>query len=145
MNTYFKQILEQNRKKCIRSIALVEASLKRIQSFDDSKDYTADELEPFDALCDRFVRAVEVALKYFRSLEFDQFAERSETTRDLLNRMEKLEIITSVGLWFEMRNVRNRIVHDYLPGAFGQIIEDICSHFGEELRGVKKKLGDIVW
>lgn len=82
------------------AIELVKASLGKLSPYDAEHDYTADEREPYDALCDRFVRAVEVGLKFFRSFERYQFGEDSETLRDLLNRMEKLEIISSVEQWF---------------------------------------------
>jgi hypothetical protein len=57
-------------------------------------------------------RAVECALRYFRSWELQEFAEQSDTTRSL----------------------RNRIVHDYLPKQsaeiFGLISGVYCSEHG---------------
>jgi len=53
--------------------------------------------------------------------------------RDQLNRMEKLGIISSTETWFRLRDVRNRIVHDYLPGKIKEIYDDIMGPFGVEL------------
>lgn len=128
-----QDIVRQDREKMEKAVALVRASLAKLGAYDETRDYSADEREPFDALSDRFIRAVEVGLKFLRSYERLQFAEESETLRDRLNRMEKLELISSVELWFAMRDVRNRIVHDYLPAEIRQMYDDIMGPFSAEL------------
>jgi uncharacterized protein YutE (UPF0331/DUF86 family) len=75
-----------------------------------------------------------------RSLEMAQFAEQSESTRSLLDRMEKLGIVSSAGLWMQMRNIRNRIVHDYLPQQVADMFELLLSRFGPELLRFQTKL-----
>ncbi|MCK4252701.1 nucleotidyltransferase substrate binding protein [candidate division WOR-3 bacterium] len=126
--------------KAIDAINLVEASLKEVKPFNANKIYTPKEREPYDALCDRFIRAVEISLKYFRSYEKLMYGEISETLRDLLNRMGKLEIISSITLWMQMRDVRNRIVHDYLPEEIKDMYDEIMDAFGKELLRLKTKL-----
>jgi len=84
-----------------------------------------------------------VSIKFFRSYERLQFAENSDALRDLLNRMEKLEMISSVEVWFRMRDVRNRIVHDYLPHEIKVMYDDIMEPFGRELIGCAEKAGQI--
>lgn len=126
-------LVAKAREKARKAVALVQASLGEFQPFDSGKNYTPKELEPYGALSDRFVRAVECGLKFFRSYEMLQFAEYSETTRDLLNRMHKLGLISSVQRWLEMRDVRNRVVHDYLPEQLAQLYADISGSFGDEL------------
>ncbi|MEI6515583.1 MAG: nucleotidyltransferase substrate binding protein [bacterium] len=120
--------------KMLDTVALVQASLDKLASYDATRAYTANESEPYDALSDRFIRAVEISLRFFRSYERLQFAEESDTLRDRLNRMEKLELISSVEQWFNMRDVRNRIVHDYLPNEIKQMYDDIMGPFAVELK-----------
>ena len=67
---------------------------------------------------------------FFRTYERYLFAESSDTIRDLLNRMA-------------MRDVRNRIVHDYLPKDIKQIYDSIQNQFGDELKQLKSKLIDL--
>ena len=50
-------------------IAMGSASLDDFRPYDPTVTYTPKALEPYDALADRFVRAVECALRYFRSRE----------------------------------------------------------------------------
>jgi len=134
MSTDLMKLLEINRKKVVDALELVRASLNKLGPYDPQRDYTADEREPYDALCDRFIRAVEVNLKFFRTYEKVQFGEESDTLRDLLNRIEKVGLISSVELWFRMRDVRNRIVHDYLPEKVKEMYDDIMGVFGSELQ-----------
>jgi hypothetical protein len=51
-------------------------------------------------------RAIECALRYFRSWEHLEFAEQSDTTHSLHNRMEKVGLVSNTELWMSMRNVR---------------------------------------
>jgi uncharacterized protein with HEPN domain len=144
MNPDIGKILEQNRDKLIKAIHLVDASLQRVGALDGLKTNTPEELEPYDALCDRFIRAVEVGIRYFRTVEYFEFAESSDTLRDLLNRMEKMNLVSSVRIWLEMRDVRNRIVHDYSSASFTEIIQDIRSAFGGELLMLRKRVLGVV-
>jgi len=129
--------------KSVDAIKLVEASLKAIKPYYPGKIYSPKEREPYDALSDRFTRAVEISLKFFRSYEKLMYGENSESTRDLLNRMEKLELISSVILWLQMRDLRNRIVHDYLPGEIKEIYDSIMDVLGNELKNLKYKITEI--
>lgn len=132
--------LDFNREKSRKSIVLVAASLQGYTVFDAAREYSPKELEPYDAFADRFVRAVECSLRYMRSLEMVQFAEQSESTRSLLDRMEKLGVVSSAGLWMQMRNIRNRIVHDYLPQQAADMFELLVSKFAPELLRFQAKL-----
>ena len=115
------------------TMVLVKASLDKLQPFDAAREYTPEEYEPYDALSSRFVRAVEMFLKFFRSYELLQFAENSDTLRDQLNRMEKLGVVSNVQVWFEMRAVRNRIVHSCLPEKIKEMFDQIQGEFADEL------------
>lgn len=129
----YRETCEANRAKALRTLALVSASLQNYRPYDPGRDYSPLELEPYDALADRFVRAVECALRYMRSLEYELFAENSESTRSLLDRMEKLGEVSAAPLWMQMRNIRNRIVHDYLPQQVAEMFELIAVVFVPEL------------
>lgn len=87
------------------------------------------------------MRAVKCCLCYFRSHELLEFAEQSDSTRSLLNRMEKLDLVSDATLWLQMRNVRNRIVHDYLPEQTAQMFSEISGPYGKELQRIRGLLG----
>lgn len=47
----------------------LDTSVNKTTDFDSERNYSADELEPYDALSDRFIRTVELAIKFFRTYE----------------------------------------------------------------------------
>ena len=143
MNSDLITLITAARQKVLNTIMLVEASLSRITHYDVNQNYTPEEMEPYDAMSGRFIRAVEVSLKFFRTYERYLFVESSDTVRDLLNRMATVDLITSTQLWVAMRDVRNRIVHDYLPKDIKQIYDVIQNQFGNELKQLKSKLIDL--
>lgn len=140
MNDDLTALTTVNRQKALKTIELLAASLSAFQPYHPDTAYTPKALEPYDALSDRFIRAVECALRYFRSLELSEFAEQSDTTRSLLNRMAKIRLISDTDLWLTMRNVRNRIVHDYLPEQTAQMFNEITTVYGPELLSLEQKL-----
>ena len=143
MNSDLITLITAARQKVLNTIMLVEASLSRITPYDVNQNYTPEEMEPYDAMSGRFIRAIEVSLKFFRTYERYLFVESSDTIRDLLNRMATVDLITSTQLWVAMRDVRNRIVQDYLPKDIKQIYDAIQNQFGNELKQLQSKLIDL--
>lgn len=135
-----EQALAFNREKALKTLVLLRASLDGYRRYDPAYGYTPKELEPYDALADRFVRSVECGLRYMRSQELAQFAEQSESTRSLLDRMEKLGVVSSAVLWMQMRNIRNRIVHDYLPEQVAEMFDLLTRVFSPELLRFAERL-----
>ncbi len=136
MESNLKILAEDLILKVKKSVSLVNSSLNSLEPFDLSKEYTDKESEPYDALSGRFIRAVEVCVKFFRVYERLIFGESSSTLRELLNKMEKINLISSVNLWIDMRDVRNRIVHDYLPDTIKYIYDCIMFEYNNELNKV---------
>lgn len=100
---------------------------------DAARAYTPEALEPYGAMCGRYLRAVEMAIRYFRTLERSCLALNSESYRDLLGNVAKWGLIEDADLWFRMRDLRNRIAHDYLPEHLRRIYEAIGGEFRLEL------------
>jgi hypothetical protein len=139
----YKTLLKSSKTKSLNAISLVEASLEGLRPFDEYKNYTPKELEPYDALSDRFVRSVETCIKFFKTYEYYLFTLSSDTYRDLLLNMEKQDLISSVELWVDMRDIRNRIVHDYLPNQIKDIFNLIMTDFKKELLRLKQKIENL--
>jgi hypothetical protein len=116
-------------EKYQKTFQLLKASVVKTTDYDTNKNYSADELEPYDALSDRFMRTVEVAIKFFKTYEYYLQAEQSQTLRDGLHQMEKLKLITNIDIWLEMRDIRNRIVHDYIPEKIAEMYQLIHTDF----------------
>ncbi len=129
MKNNFNTLLKSSKTKSLNPIILVEASLEGIRLFDEHKNYTPKELEPYDALSDRIVRSVETCIKFFKTYEYFLFTLSSDTYRDLLLNMEKQNLIYSVELCVDTQDIRNRIVLDYLPNQIKEIFNLIMTDF----------------
>jgi hypothetical protein len=133
-------ILNSYKQKLLRCILLLHSSLLKIKPYDPDKEYTADELEPYDALSDRFIRTVEMTFKYLRSFQLYHEAISSDTLRDLLLYAEKNDVIKSSEAWFEMREIRNRITHDYISEQIKMMFDDIMGPFATEIEYLKLRI-----
>lgn len=117
--------------KANKSLKLLNSSLRKYSAFVSDKDYSDEELERYDALSDRFLRCIEMCFRLLKTWELNNFGENSLTLRDTLNRAEKSGLILSTSDWIQMRQIRNRIAHDYLPeeiGFYYQMINDNYSN-----------------
>jgi len=126
-------LLVESAGKLRAALDLVLASAEAYAPFEPHRAYTPKEREPYDAFSDRFLRAFESALKFFRTWERVREAAPSETFRDLLLRMEKLGFISGHEAWIALRDLRNRVVHDYLPEELADLYEAIVSEAVPEL------------
>lgn len=91
-------------------------------------------VEPLLADSAAKLRAFESSLKFFRTWERVREANISETFRDQLLRMEKVGFISDVGMWISLRDLRSRVVHDYLPDALADLYAAIIDEALPELR-----------
>ena len=132
-------LLVASQEKLTAALDILFASVDAYVPFDPAGIYTPKEREPYDALTDRYLRAFESSLKFFRTLERFREAAPSDSFRDLLQRMEKYGVITGVPLWIDMRDTRNRITHEYLPEELEKIYADIVGVATRELRHVLGK------
>lgn len=136
-------LLAASRDKLLAALALLFASVDSYPGFDAAVAYTPKQREPFDALSDRYLRAFESCLKFFRTWERVREAAPSETFRDLLLRMEKVGLISSMETWLTLRDVRNRIAHEYLPDELAKIYGAIVHTGADEMRKIAHKTGEI--
>ena len=68
MNSDLITLITAARQKVLNTIMLVEASLSRITHYDVNQNYTPEEMEPYDAMSGRFIRAIEVSLKFLEPM-----------------------------------------------------------------------------
>ena len=127
-------LLLGSRDKLFAALELLFASADAYSGFDPAVRYTPKAREPFDALCDRYLRSFESSLKFFRTWERVREAAPSDTFRDLLLRMEKSGFISSAATWLTLRDLRNRIAHEYLPEELQKIYSAIVGTAAPEMR-----------
>lgn len=108
-----------------KAVMLLNTSTKKFVSYDSERIYTSDELEYFDSLSFRFEKSVEIILNFFRGMEIYLYSKSSDTIRDRLLTMQKLNLIDNIDFWMEARLLRNKIAHAYLPEQLKDIYKEI--------------------
>jgi uncharacterized protein YutE (UPF0331/DUF86 family) len=127
-------LLADSATKLRAALDLVFASAATYSPYEPGRIYSPKEREPYDALSDRFLRAFESSLKFFRTWERVREANVSETFRDQLLRMEKVGFISELATWISLRDLRNRVVHDYLPDELADLYAAIIGEALPELQ-----------
>jgi uncharacterized protein YutE (UPF0331/DUF86 family) len=135
-------LLTDSQAKLRSAFELVFASAATYKPFVVGRMYSPQEREPYDALSDRFLRAFESSLKFFRTWERVREANVSDTYRDLLLRMEKLGLISGLAEWIALRDLRNRVVHDYLPDELAALYAAIIGEAVPEFRRLESAVAD---
>lgn len=135
-------LLIDSQAKLRAAFELVFASTATSKPFVAGRIYSPQEREPYDALSDRFLRTFESSLKFFRTWERAREANVSETYRDLLLRMEKLGLISGLAEWIALRDLRNRVVHDYVPDELAAFYAAIFGEIVPEFRRLEAAVAD---
>jgi hypothetical protein len=125
-----KEFILQNFKDLKKSASLLAGSVKKYKPYSTKAEYTPRQMEYYDALSFRYEKTVEVALYFFRSLESYLYSAESDTLRNRLLTMEKLGIVDSAEKWLEVRLLRNRVAHAYLPAELKVIYAKIVIFSG---------------
>ena len=134
------ELLRELIKKSDDALRLLSDSVSNIKPFDPTAPYSPKELEPYDAMSSRFERIIELLLgKCFRAYETYLYGVSDGSTRDLLNKMEKRDIIgKSVDKWLDIRDLRNKMAHDYLPEQLGKMYDTIIDFYPEIAKTIQK-------
>lgn len=85
-----------------------------------------DELEPWEALTSRFARVTDIFLsKYIRLLVLEQDPGFRGEIRDVLDKAEKIDLISEADTWMMIRELRNKVAHEYTKEDLLKTLQDI--------------------
>lgn len=95
--------------------SVLHYSYKKCRMVGIKKEYSQKELDAFENLASRFARLNDIILqKILRSIH-SMDLDDANTIRDSINLAEKKNIIEDAVEMIEMRELRNSIVHEYIP------------------------------
>jgi hypothetical protein len=120
-----KDLILQEFEDLKKAIVLLKASIRKFRPYKTKKIYTPDELEYYDSLTFRFEKSVELMLSFFKGLEIFVYAKTSDTLRDRLLIMQKLDIADNIDFWFEARMLSNKIVHTYINEKLKDLYDEV--------------------
>lgn len=101
--------------KIVKSLKYLEFTYARVQKLSvDPTQLTDEEFEVWDGFATRFARSSDLFLsKYVKAAIKNDDPAFDGSFRDQLNRAEKLKLIDDSRVWFEIRELRNVVVHEY--------------------------------
>ena len=134
-----KNLLLQEFEDLKRASILLKESIKKFNPYKIEKKYTPDELEYYDSLSFRFEKSVELILTFFKGLELFLYSKVSDTLRDRLLIMQKLNMVDAIDFWMEARLLRNKIAHTYVP----EELKDIYNEIFEKSQVILKSIEPI--
>jgi len=133
-----KDLILQEFEDCKKTTRLLKESVKKFKPYDTEKIYSPDELEYYDSLSYRFEKSVELILAFFKGFEFFLFSKASDTLRNRLLVMQKLNLIDTLDFWMEARLLRNKIAHTYLPEEIKDIYNEVYDKSKEIFRTMER-------
>jgi len=113
--------LEDEIKLMNDASSILEYSYKKCVKIKSKKLFTLKELDAFETLTSRFARLSDIiiqrVIKSIHLMDLDEV----NTVRDSINLAEKKKLIKSAKSMVEIRELRNSIVHEYLPDIIKSI------------------------
>jgi len=119
-----KNLIYQAYKDLESNIKPLEYSIYKYEPFNPSVVYSYEDLEFYDSLSFRYEKTVEAFFHFFKTLELYLYGELSDTVRQRLQKIEKLNLVDT-GNYMEARILRNKVVHAYLPEKLEEIYSSI--------------------
>lgn len=100
-------------------------SYARCLALGKKETYTPEEQERFESLSSRFARLSDILVqKVFRLIDRLDLDDRG-TVRDRINRAAKGGLVDDAERFAELRELRNRIAHEYVPAAVQTIFHEV--------------------
>ena len=100
-----------------------------------------DEFEPWEAFSSRFARTTDIFLsKYIRFLILEKDPGFRGEMRDLLDKAEKINLVSNADQWMQIRELRNKIAHEYTKEDLLKTLSSILQYTPfvvSELKGLK--------
>jgi hypothetical protein len=119
-------LLDTYSQKLKKSLARLETALLKCQQVPLHLDLDDGDLEAYEGLTARFSRSADIFLnRYIRAAVLAEDPGFRGTFKDFLNQAEKQNIISSVPVWMAIRELRNKIAHEYEEDDLVKIFEAV--------------------
>ena len=137
----YDKILADLKIELESSIGYLKYSFEKINKKSINSNSTSPEdLETYEALVSRFARTTDIFVaKYLRSFVLKDDPAFSGSLIDTINYAEKKGLIVSAKNWIEIRELRNKISHEYAAADL-KIIFDQVMLLTPEVLEIRKKI-----
>lgn len=128
VSTSRSQLIQAFKIDFLEALTTLEHSWLKLKAktIPDLKNKSLDELEPWEAFSSRFARCTDIFLsKYIRLLILDLDPGFRGEMRDVLDKAEKALLISNADEWMKIRELRNKIAHEYTKDDLQKTLVDI--------------------
>lgn len=127
MNQPYNPLLEDIQKKLERALKHLEFSAHKTASLTTELALLSEqELSDWEGFTSRFSRVSEIFLqRYLRTWILARDPGFSGSFRDFLNAAHKLGLVDSVEPWLKIREMRNRMAHEYEDSRLQILFEEV--------------------
>jgi uncharacterized protein with HEPN domain len=122
------QLLQIYKTDFLEALNTLSHSWAKLQneSLPDVTTKNLDELESWEALTSRFARCTDIFLsKYIRLLVLDLDPGFRGEMRDYLDKAEKASLISDADQWMKIRELRNKIAHEYTKEDLQNTLKEV--------------------
>ena len=128
MNTPIKKLLIANLELLKKSVDYLDYSFNNCKVVGIKSDYTMLELNEFEALSGRFSRSSDILTQKVLKTLFIYLQEDAIFFIDRCNLAEKMELVKSADDLFNIRQLRNKISHEYSHAEISGIFEPLLEY-----------------
>ena len=111
----YEVLLKETSRKLSKALDHLEYSYHKIQQLpDDLSSMDDEDMETWESFTSRFSRVSDIfIMQYLRTRIATEEPGYKGTTRDYLNKAEKLGLVSSARQWVSIRELRNVEAHEY--------------------------------
>lgn len=125
MKDALREVLNEELALLAGAEEVLRYSYQRCLEVGKKETYTPEEQERFESLNSRFARLSDILVqKLFRLIDRLDLEDRG-TVRDRINRAAKKGLVEDADSFAELRELRNRIAHEYVPSAIHTIFHEV--------------------
>jgi uncharacterized protein YutE (UPF0331/DUF86 family) len=122
---HHQDVLHESLHQMDQALKWLEHSYAQCKQFSSNKTFSTAEYDALESLASRFARASDIIFqKVFRSIDIMEL-EEGGTLLDVLNRAEKKGLIESVEKVRLLRELRNKIAHEYVHDELLEIFKKV--------------------
>ncbi len=130
MNKTNTDLIQEYKTDIIHALSPLKHSFEKLnqKTVIEVSEKNLDALEPWEALTARFARVTDIFMsKYLRLKILDLDPAFRGEMRDLLDKAEKSSFVSNADEWMKIRELRNKIAHEYdaddLKKIFTQVLK----------------------
>ncbi|MGE5479153.1 MAG: hypothetical protein ACM3U1_01845 [Chloroflexota bacterium] len=136
---HFEEVYEAFEK----SFGRLEKAREKCIALGIKPEYTDEELESFESLASRFARTSDLLTQKLLRTFYMLIYERPSTTIDAANLLEKLKLVRDGDDFIIIRQLRNKISHEYVEDDLPELFESIIG-YAPQIATIASKTRDYV-